>query len=336
MNIEDILIPLIKNEIPVSQALSLSKLLLRGSTSLAELEWINQEIEGYTDKLRIPDYRQFPCLLFTRNAVAYIGIDIKPLDAHDLDKDMLKKGYPSLYEMRIPDGIERIENIIASQKGDKIMMSFPQEMTNMFIDAINIPGGRVLDIYQEAESSYLHGIITAVKNRLINILMHYSSNEKLSKESNSSRDTNHYKSVFISYSWDNHEHEEWVRYFVNTIKNHGVKTYFDKDLPYGADIPAFMQKGITEADVVLVIGTHNYFAKIQSAKATGVRFEDSVITDALASDVDSTKFIPILRQGSFDTSFSKLLEHRKGIDFSDDIKFDENINELLMNCLLIK
>lgn len=233
MTIEDILIPLIKNEIPVSQALSLSKLLLQDTTDLAELAWINQEIEGYADKLSIPDYRQFPCLLFTRNAVAsYIGIDIKPLDAHDLDKDLLEKGYPSLYEMRIPDGIEHIENIIANQKGDKIMMSFPQEMTNMFIDAIHIPGGRVLDVFQQAESSYLNGIITSVKNRLINILMHYSSNSKLSKESSCSNEASHYKSVFISYSWDNHEHEEWVRHFVNTIKSHGVKTYFDKDLPY--------------------------------------------------------------------------------------------------------
>lgn len=336
MTIDDILIPLIKNEIPVSQALSLSKLLLHDTTDLAELEWIDQEIDGYTDKLSIPDYRQIPCLLFTKNAVAYIGIDIRPLDAHNLDKDFLEKGYPSLYEMRIPDGIEKIENILATQNGDKIMMSFPQDMTNMFIDAINVPGGRVLDVFQQADSSYLYGIITTVKNRLINILMHYSSYGKSSKGLSISTDVPQYKSVFISYSWNNHEHEEWVRHFVNSIKSHGVKTFFDKDLPYGADIPSFMQRGIDDADIVLVIGTPNYFAKIQSSKTTGVRFEDSIITDTLASNVDSTKFIPILRQGSFATSFSKLLEHRKGFDFSDDIKFDENIDKLLNECLLVK
>ena len=46
-------------------------------------------------------------------------------------------------------------------------------------------------------------------------------------------------------------------------------------------------------------------------------------------DIDTNKFIPILRKGSYKDSFSPLLSHRKGIDFSNDGMFDDKIKELL-------
>ena len=141
--------------------------------------------------------------------------------------------------------------------------------------------------------------------------------------------------MFISYSYDNHNHEQWVKHFADTLKANGVKTIFDKDLPYGSDLSSFMLKGISDADVVLVIGTAIYFQKIQQTETTGVRFEDVIITNSLMANIDANKFIPILRQGTYSSSFPLLLSHRKGIDFSDDSKFDEKIKELLQALMII-
>lgn len=94
-----------------------------------------------------------------------------------------------------------------------------------------------------------------------------------------------------------------------------------------------MLKGIEEADVVLVIGTPKYLNKVRQRETTGAKFEDVIITNSLMNDIGTTKFVPILREGTYHTSFAPLLEHRKGIDFSDDNIFNEMMDELLKNVL---
>ena len=164
-------------------------------------------------------------------------------------------------------------------------------------------------------------------------IAHKETSKETGVPKNDSLSMTNYKSVFISYSYDNHKHEQWVKHFVDVLKANGVRTAFDKDLPYGADIPSFMVNGIQNADVVLVIGTPNYLFKVKQSETTGAKFEDVIITNSLMNDIETTKFIPILREGTFKTSFSPLLEHRKGIDFSQDSMFDEMMLALLNDVL---
>ena len=69
--------------------------------------------------------------------------------------------------------------------------------------------------------------------------------------------------------------------------------------------------------------------KVQNSETTGVKYEDVIIINSLMDDIDTNKFIPILRKGSYKDSFSPLLSHRKGLDFSNDGMFDDKIKELL-------
>lgn len=324
------------DEIKLSQALQLSRILLRNTSNSVHIDWITSECNGYEDKLSVPEYRKFPCGLYARSAIAFLGEHSKPIDARELDDDIVKNGGTSLYTMYIGESIENIEKLIANSSGDVINMMMPAEFNRILIDSINIPGGQVLSVYQQSPLSYLYGILSSVKNELINILIPLvleNTTENLNVLGDTCINVNRYKTVFISYSYDDHNHEQWVKHFADTLKAHGVKTIFDKDLPYGADIPTFMVNGIQKSDVVLIIGTPNYLKKVQQSETTGAKFEDVVITNNLMSDIETTKFIPILRLGTYKTSFAPLLEHRKGIDFSDDNEFDTKMSELLNNVL---
>ena len=333
MSASEILNQLIFEKIKISQALQYTRLLLLNSSSVVHLDWVTSECNGYNSKLEIPNYRKIPCSIYARIAVPYYGITIQPVQLKALDDELTKGRGASLYFMHVEEGLENVEKL-AEESADNITMVLPKSL-NELLDG----HGTVLEVYQQASKSYLQGIITAVKNKLINILLEIVQIEGacigVKHNIENSNVSVGLKSVFISYSYDNHNHEQWVKHFADTLKANGVKTIFDKDLPYGSDLSSFMLKGISDADVVLVIGTPIYFQKTQQTETTGVRFEDVIITNSLMANIDANKFIPILRQGTYSSSFPLLLSHRKGIDFSDDSKFDEKINELLQALMII-
>lgn len=134
--------------------------------------------------------------------------------------------------------------------------------------------------------------------------------------------------VFISYSWGDEAHNKWVRQFAEDIKSGGVKVIYDQDIPYGTPLPNFMTKSIYESDKTLIIGTPDYLRKSRE-KGTGCQFEDYVITDSIYTKFDTEKFIPILRSGTYDTSFPPLIAHRKGFDFTSDSNYNERIDKLV-------
>lgn len=341
MSANEILEMLISEKIKISQALQYTRLLLLKSNSIAHLDWVASECNGYNSKLEIPDYRKIPCGLYAQVSVPLRGVIEQPVMAKELDEWLGgDEKNVSINTMCLVESFENLERMIdnSNQGNNYIRMEFPVSIQNWLIKATSGPGD-ILNIYQQTNISYLNGVISSVKTTLINILIQFV------QEQNSMLDTSklnteilldtEYKSVFISYSYDNHSHEQWVKHFADTLKAYGVKTIFDKDLPYGSDLSSFMVKGIQDADVVLVVGTPTYLQKTQQSETTGVRFEDVIITNSLMANIDANKFIPILRQGTYSSSFPLLLSHRKGIDFSDDSKFDEKIKELLQALMII-
>ena len=135
--------------------------------------------------------------------------------------------------------------------------------------------------------------------------------------------------VFVSYSWDNEEHKKWVRKLSDVLRtDYGIYTLLDQYLRKGEDLVCFMDRGIGIADRVLVIGTPNYKIKSESIEQNGgVRFEDQIITINMYRGAKA-KFIPILREGTFESSFNALLGVKSGFDFSDDIKYYSNLSAL--------
>lgn len=134
--------------------------------------------------------------------------------------------------------------------------------------------------------------------------------------------------VFISYSWDSPQHKEWVlRLSKDLRETYRVYTLLDRYNRGGEDLITFMQHGLSRADRVLIIGTPQYKEKIER-KTGGAKFEDQVITLQLYKDMGASKFVPVLRDGSFSESFNNLIEVRTGYDMRNDNDYEKTLQEL--------
>jgi hypothetical protein len=76
-------------------------------------------------------------------------------------------------------------------------------------------------------------------------------------------------SVFISYSWDNEEHKEWVlRIAISLFVDFGIHAILDQwDTDLGDDLTLFMEKSVREASRVLIICTEEYVRKAEAGLA---------------------------------------------------------------------
>lgn len=134
--------------------------------------------------------------------------------------------------------------------------------------------------------------------------------------------------VFISYSWDSPEHKAWVRKFAEKLAEYGIHVLMDEYIKGGFPLNLFMTKGINRADKVIVIGTQKYKQKSEES-SSGAAFEGFVISSQLLDNLASTKFVPVLRKGTFHNSFPSLISPRKGCDMTDDSEFEKNIEQIV-------
>lgn len=139
--------------------------------------------------------------------------------------------------------------------------------------------------------------------------------------------------VFISYSWDSKEHKEWVRKLADDLgSKYGIYVLADFYNRLGEDVVHFMPKGIEASNRVLIIGTPKYKIKSEQRKG-GVRYEDHVIRMELYHNMDTLKFIPILREGDFESVFNPFVEPKGGVDFRDEANYEENLRIVAMDIL---
>ena len=136
------------------------------------------------------------------------------------------------------------------------------------------------------------------------------------------------KVIFISYSHDSEEHKAWVKKIADDLSAlGGFEILLDQYMPKGSSFTRFMELGLSKADKVLVIGTPQYKQKAETGK--GVAFEESIIGAEMMNDIDTTKYYPVLRAGTFETSFPPILQGRKGDDMTDDSQYDTVIKEMV-------
>jgi hypothetical protein len=135
--------------------------------------------------------------------------------------------------------------------------------------------------------------------------------------------------VFISYSWEEPEHTDWIIKLANRLTRNGINVIFDKyDLGIGDNIPYFMEKSVERANKVLVILTQKYKEKADERKG-GVGYEYSLINaDLFGRLASNNKILPILRKGDFDSSIPKILRQFFICDMRSDLSFEKNYSEL--------
>jgi hypothetical protein len=134
---------------------------------------------------------------------------------------------------------------------------------------------------------------------------------------------------FISYSWDNDAHKDWVRKLADGLKRRGVTVLLDQyDVHLGMDLAKYMESAVRESDFVLLICTPR-FAEKANAGSGGVGYEKTIVTGEIFSEEgDPGKFVPVLRAGTPRTAVPSYLKTRAFIDFRDSREFSKKLEEL--------
>ena len=102
--------------------------------------------------------------------------------------------------------------------------------------------------------------------------------------------------VFISYSWEDQDHNDWVKKLADLLIDSGVNVILDKyDVAPWDRIPQFMEQAVTKADKVLIICTEKYKNKADNRDG-GVGYEEHIISEELMRG-NERKFIAILKNG---------------------------------------
>ena len=135
--------------------------------------------------------------------------------------------------------------------------------------------------------------------------------------------------VFISYSHDSPEHKQWVSELAAKLRRNGIDAILDQwDLGLGNDVTRFMERGIVDADRVLVICTDKYVSKANTGEG-GVDYERMIINAELVQNLGTDKFIPIIRQASGKEKTPTFLGTRVYADFRNDTQFDAECEKLI-------
>jgi hypothetical protein len=135
--------------------------------------------------------------------------------------------------------------------------------------------------------------------------------------------------VFISYSYDSPEHEQWVEDLAKRLRADGIdvrldKWHFKKGKPSGPE----MNKAITEPDRVLCICTDKYIKRVEEQEG-GAGYEGFLITAELVKDAGTDKFIPVIRNVKEEPKTPKCLDTRGRVDLSDGERYERQYESLL-------
>jgi hypothetical protein len=129
--------------------------------------------------------------------------------------------------------------------------------------------------------------------------------------------------AFLSYSWDGPVHQQWVTAFAERLQGEsGIEVFFDQwHLQPGGDKLHFMEQRVSEADFVIIVCTPSY-AERANKRSGGVGYESMIITAELAEQITTTKFIPVLRNGTWESAMPMYLKSKWGLNLAGD-PYDE-------------
>ena len=99
--------------------------------------------------------------------------------------------------------------------------------------------------------------------------------------------------LFVSYSWTNKTHEDWVLTLATELREKGVDVILDKwDLKEGQDSIEFMESMVTNPDInkVLIISDKKYVEKADKRNG-GVGTEAQIISPEVYRNTSQEKFV---------------------------------------------
>lgn len=144
------------------------------------------------------------------------------------------------------------------------------------------------------------------------------------------------RNAFISYSWDDDFHREWVVALAERLRADGVDVTLDRwETVPGDQLPAFMERAMCQNEFIVIICTPRY--KIRSdARQGGVGYEGDIMTAEVMTSQNHRKFIPVLRSGKWARSAPTWLAGKYYINLSGDPYPERDYEDLVRTLLGIR
>lgn len=242
--IKKIIQQLASEEISVTKALSLSKLVAVKIENDDFKAWLNYELLEYPSgsEEKMPEYRIFPIdvkgdVSDRFGNISYdVNLNLKKLsDKVEID---LNKHYER-------SSIEAIERLVKDPKSDYVINPLHPEMVRMLSSSIDSPGYTLINAYREYPIAYLNNILNQVKQKLLDTLL------KLEEEFPNMEDFNE------SSKENKNKVQNIVNYNVfggNPISNFGVgEKVIQKDIVINENVNELIKKllelNVPEEDV---------------------------------------------------------------------------------------
>lgn len=142
------------------------------------------------------------------------------------------------------------------------------------------------------------------------------------------------KKIFVSYSWKPRSNKIIVTELAERLTNDGIHVILDDwDLQEGQDKYHFMEQMVNDetVDKVLLVCNKEYAQKANK-KQGGVGIESLIISDEIYSQVEQTKFIPIVMEYDNEKPcLPTFIKTRIYIDLSNEEVYEENYEKLIRN-----
>jgi len=140
-------------------------------------------------------------------------------------------------------------------------------------------------------------------------------------------------SAFVSYAWHDDEHKALVKQISARLREDGIDVTLDQwHAVHGDQLPEFMERAVRDNEFVLIMCTPRYKEKSDNREG-GVGYEGDIMTAEVLTKRNHRKFIPVLCNGSWDTSLPTWLSGKYGVDLSADPYSEDHYGDLL-NTLL--
>lgn len=142
--------------------------------------------------------------------------------------------------------------------------------------------------------------------------------------------------LFISYSWTNQEHIDWVIALATELRRNGVDVILDKwRLKEGYDAHAFMEQIVTSPGVrkVAIICDAVYVEKSRK-RSGGVGAESQIMSGELYGKVDQDKFVAIAlhKDENGRVALPIFMNQRIFIDFTNSSNYHGSLEQLIRWC----
>lgn len=143
------------------------------------------------------------------------------------------------------------------------------------------------------------------------------------------------KTIFISYSWEDSSHMEWVHNLAIQLINHGIDVILDQLSPAfdvtapQDEINAWMTQCLNNCDNILVVLTPNYRHKsVNGVGGVGFEFKQLLSEQGLVSEKLS-RYVGVLKKGSLSDSLPGVLTNCPVIDMRSTLDNDGALTSLI-------